>query len=253
MAIVLGLMTKKGGAGKSTLTKLLASAVVFSNRKVLVIDLDPAEDILSWWTDVQEQGNHDDRLIVRSTIDPDEMFELVEKHENDVDFILIDTKGEGADWADDLAGVSDRIIVPCMLSQSDRRRTRETLSWYEDLKKRVADPSKVPLLHVVMTRLPPSMVTYDGTGAAKGMNTHDLARYHEMVREFSPLKSIMPERTQYRDMDQLGLLGTLLHKARNGEWNEKGQAIHYESALAHATDLMNCILKGEKMEYADGS
>ena len=81
MAIVLGMMTKKGGAGKSTLTKLLASAVVFSGHKCLVIDLDPNEDILTWWTSATEQGNHDDRLTVRATLNSEDLFELVDEHD----------------------------------------------------------------------------------------------------------------------------------------------------------------------------
>lgn len=49
MAIVLGLMSKKGGAGKSTIVKLLSSAVTHAGHKCLVIDLDPNKDILTWW------------------------------------------------------------------------------------------------------------------------------------------------------------------------------------------------------------
>ena len=253
MAIILGMMTKKGGAGKSTLTKLLASAVVFSGHKCLVIDLDPNEDILTWWTSATEQGNHDDRLTVRATLNSEDLFELVDEHDEKVEFILIDTKGEGADWADHLASVSDRLIVPCLNSRSDAERTRETLQWYSDLKTRVDDPASVPPLHVVLTRMPTSLLSYDGRGTPKGMTGNDMARYKAMVQEFRPLKSIVPERSQYRDMDERGLLGTLLDQARNGEWKDKGQALHYESALAHATDLMNCILTGETMETVDGA
>lgn len=253
MAIVLGLMSKKGGAGKSTLTKLLASAVVFSNRRCLVIDLDPNEDILGWWTRTNEQGNRDDRLAVRATVDADDLFELVEQHDDKVDFILVDTKGEGADWADNLASVADVLLVPCLNSKSDALRTRETLQWYADLKDRVEDQASVPPLHVVMTRMPTSLLSYDGNTTPKGMTANDLARFKELVKEFRPLRSIVPERSQYRDMDERGLLGTLLDQARNGGWQEKGQALHYESALAHATDLMNSILRGDKMETFNGS
>ena len=68
MAIVIGLMNRKGGAGKSTLTKLLASAVAHSKKKCLVIDLDPAEDILKWWTRAESKGHYDEKIMVRSTV-----------------------------------------------------------------------------------------------------------------------------------------------------------------------------------------
>lgn len=49
MAIVLGIMSSKGGAGKSTITKLLASAFAFTKNRCLIIDLDPNKDIVNWW------------------------------------------------------------------------------------------------------------------------------------------------------------------------------------------------------------
>lgn len=254
MAIVIGMMNKKGGAGKSTITKLLASAIVHSGHSCLIIDLDPNRDILRWWETATEQGNHDPRLTVRATLAADDLFDIVGQHDDRVRFILIDTKGEGESWAEDLASVVDRLVVPCMNAKSDRDRTRETLAWHRDLLERAEDPAQVPPLHVVLTRVPRGLVRYrPGAPKPEGMTARDLARHNEIVREFRPLATMVPERSQYGEMDEQGLLGNLMEKARAGDWKDKGQALHYESALAHAIDLMNNILDGRRMEDRDAA
>ncbi|RJL05477.1 ParA family protein [Paracoccus aestuarii] len=246
-AIVLGMMTKKGGAGKSMLTKLLASAAVYSGKKVMVIDLDPEEDIASWWRAVTEKGNAHPDLAIRATREVTDLYDIIEANEEKYDFILIDTKGEGSEAADHLASVSDRILVPCLCADSDVRRTRETVQWYEGLKSRVDDPAQIPPLFVVLSRMPPQMLKYDGTGKPAGVVVHDFERFEAMLNEFNPLKAMVPDRTQYRDMDSRGLLGTLLDQAREGDALMRGQIPHYENALAHALNLMNSILKGQRM------
>ena len=254
MAIVIGLMNRKGGAGKSTLTKLLASAVAHSKKKCLVIDLDPAEDILKWWTRAESKGHYDEKIMVRSTVVAEDLYDIVAKHDDAVDFIIIDTKGEGAEWADDLAGVVDRIVVPCTNANPDRDRTRETIAWYDDLKKRVASPDQLPPLQVVLTRVPPVMVRHKrDMPKPKEITGRDFERHYEIVSEFNPLVTMVPERPQYREMDEQGLLGGIMERCRNGQWSDKGQALHYESALAHAIDLMNNIIEGSKMEQTHGA
>ncbi len=255
MAIVIGMMSRKGGAGKSTMTKLLASALVYADRKVLIIDLDPAADIPDWWSRAVAHGNHDPRVSVRATTDSEELYRLVNTFDDKVDFIIIDTKGEGHDWADDLASVADRLIVPCMLSASDYKRTRETLAWHADLISRAENGADdVPPINVVLTRMPPSLLNWtDEKDTSKGVSSISLQHFQEVVKEFKPLKILVPDRQQYLDMDQMGLLGTILNKARAGDTSERGRVPAYASALAHASELLNTILRGETMEVYNGA
>lgn len=101
MAIVLGMMSSKGGVGKSTITKLLASAFAFTANRCLIIDLDPNRDIVKWWSTANEIGNADANIIVRAATESQELFDLVDQYEDAVNFILIDTKGEASSWAVD--------------------------------------------------------------------------------------------------------------------------------------------------------
>ena len=152
MAIVLGIMSSKGGAGKSTITKLLASAFAFTENRCLIIDLDPNKDIVNWWSTATQIGYVDDKIIVRPATNGDDLFDLVGRFESDVDFILIDTKGEASSWAVDLASVSAVLVVPCMNAKGDRERTQETTDWYEDLKSRAENVETIPPLGFAVSR-----------------------------------------------------------------------------------------------------
>lgn len=79
MATVLGMISRKGGAGKSTITKLLASAFAFTDHKCLIIDLDPSKDIVNWWVTANETGYADKNIIVRAPTDADDLFDLVSR------------------------------------------------------------------------------------------------------------------------------------------------------------------------------
>lgn len=255
MAIVLGIMSSKGGAGKSTITKLLASAFAFTENKCLIIDLDPNKDIVNWWSTATQTGYVDDNIVVRPATNGNDLFDLVDRYESDVNFILIDTKGEASSWAVDLASVSDVLIVPCMNAKGDRERTQETIDWYEDLKSRAENPERIPPLHVVLSRVKPNLLTHvRGTSKPKDLANREFERHYEIIDQFNPLATMVAEKSQYREMDELGPLGVILERYReSGDPNEKLKAHHFEVALAHAITLVNNIFDQRKMEASDAA
>ena len=250
MAIVLGIMSSKGGAGKSTITKLLASAFAFTENTCLIIDLDPNKDIVNWWSTATQTGYVDDKIIVRPATNGDDLFDLVGRYENKVNFILIDTKGEASSWAVDLASVSDVLVVPCMNAKGDRERTQETIDWYEDLKSRAENVETIPPLHVVLSRVKPNLLSHvRGTPKPKDLAVREFERHYEIIDQFNPLVTMVPEKSQYREMDELGPLGAILKRYRESDDNnEKLKAYHFEVALAHAITLVNNIFDNRKME-----
>ena len=255
MATVLGMISRKGGAGKSTITKLLASAFAFTDHKCLIIDLDPSKDIVNWWVTANETGYADKNISVRAPTDADDLFDLVSRYEDEVEFIIIDTKGEGSSWAVDLASVSDVLIVPCMNAKGDRERTKETLEWHQDLKRRAENPDSIPPLRIVLSRVKPNLLTHvRGNPKPKDLAAREFERHYEIIDQFNPLATMVPEKTQYREMDELGPLGAVLTKCRDSEdKNEKLKAFHFEAALAHAITLVNNIFDDRRMGDIHGA
>lgn len=255
MAIVIGLMSKKGGAGKSTIVKLLSSAVTYANHKCLVIDLDPNQDISTWW-DVSKKNNlADDNLIVRTVSKDRDLFDLVEEFDNKVRFIIIDTKGEGVDFGVDLASVADALIIPCLNAKADGDRTQETVEWYTDLKARAEDPDDIPPLHVVMSRVNPKLLTHvKGTPKPDGVGVRELERHYEIIEKFDPLDVMVPEKQIYQEIEERGTLGKIIEDLRGkSDASSKMKLRHFEAAMALAILLGNCIVEERKMSAANGA
>lgn len=255
MAIVLGLMSKKGGAGKSTIVKLLSSAVTHAGHKCLVIDLDPNKDILTWWALSKTNDLAEDNLIVR-TVSPDrDLFDLIDEYDDKVKFIIIDTKGEGVDFGVDLASVADALIIPCLNAKADRDRTLETINWHKDLKARAEDTSRIPPLHVVMSRVNPKLLTHvKGTPKPDGVGVRELDRHYEIIEQLRPLDIMVPEKPIYQEIEERGALGMIIkeHKDKT-DASSKMKLRHFEAAMALAILLGNCIFEERKMSVTNGS
>lgn len=255
MANVIGLMSKKGGAGKSTIVKLLSSAMAHAGHKCLVIDLDPNKDILTWWAVSKTNNLAEDNLIVR-TVSPDrDLFDLIDEFDDKVKFIIIDTKGEGVDFGVDLASVADVLIIPCLNAKADIDRTKETISWHKDLKARAEDPSKIPPLHVVMSRVNPQLLTHvKGTPKPVGIGVRELERHYEIIDQLKPLDIMVPEKRIYQEIEERGTLGMIIKE--HGEKTDgpsKSKLRQFEAAMALAILLGNCIFEERKMSVTNGS
>ncbi len=255
MAIVISMMSKKGGAGKSTMTKLMASAFLFTGKKCLLIDMDESDDSVEWWQTGVQNDLTDEKLIARRVETGEELFEIINKHEPEVDFIIIDTKGEGVDYAVELASVSDVLLVPCMNAKGDRKRALETLSWYNDLKERSENPSALPALHIVLARVQPGLFTHvRGNPKPDKIGEREFERHYEIIDEFNPLYTMVPEKAQYREMDERGVLGAIIEKMRaSPDPKDRVRVTHWEVAMAHAITLINNVFSGRKMRQEDGA
>lgn len=105
-------------------------------------------DYLGWWQRAEENGLSSNKLSVRFAEDSKTLFEIIKSDEDDFDIVIVDTKGEAIGYADDLAGVSDALIMPYMNSKGDRERASGTLKWHDDLKACASDLSdRMSLLH----------------------------------------------------------------------------------------------------------
>jgi len=230
---VIGAMTQKGGAGKSTLIKALASAAIAGGHSAVLIDADPQQTLLHWCRDIASDALKSGKLIVRAVSSAEEAGELIESYyeAGKTDFIFVDTKGEGAEWSDRLAPILDVIVMPIMLSKTDLHIAAQTFGWYNGLKSRVDDPSLLPPFVAVLNRVK--------VKSSKG----DDELLAMVVREFPVVETIVLERNAYTEMDRFGLLGEIA-TAKAGDANPliRTHAKHFLEALQESTDLLNNIL-----------
>lgn len=136
--VVIAAMARKGGSGKTTLSRALISAAVAAGRRVLLIDTD-STGVLGTWHKRAEAAGLGSPLLRSATVESvggvDRRIEQVYAADS-ADFIFIDTAGVGAEWSDGIAVLADHIVTPVMLSTPDLDVGAQTADWFERLRAR---------------------------------------------------------------------------------------------------------------------
>ena len=237
---VIAIMTRKGGAGKTALARALMSAIIADGKRCIAIDADPQQALFRWWESVTTENpdvaSTAPGLRVTGIESPSDLEAIIDDaYENDTaDFVIIDTMGAGGQWADELAVHSDHIVLPMMLSDTDMRIATDTYNWYQGLFERAEDPSVLPKLTVVLSR-----VDKNPSNAMRAM-----AR--EANAKFPVIEELFMDRKQHADVDREGLFHQI-SKWRTEDPNPlmRTHARLYDEALDEAREILSLVLEAE--------
>ena len=108
----------KGGAGKTTLTFVLACELARSGASVAVIDADPNAIIAGWGSKRAEQGKALPFEIIASPKESD-LVKLVDQLTTSHDFVLIDLEGTASRMTSRALARSHLVLIPFNLSPID--------------------------------------------------------------------------------------------------------------------------------------
>lgn len=223
---VVAVMNRKGGCGKSTLVKGLASAAADRGELVTVFDTDQSRNIAEWMKRGRATGNWSDDVEVIHTLEVGKVLDTIDEIYEQPDqehLILIDTFGGGSEAQDLLAGAAHLIISPCMLSEGDIRETTQTGLWYVRLKERADQPDTIPPYKVVVSRVP------------NRLSEPDKANLKTLFTTLPVMDEFVSNRSAYIRMDQ-GLLGRVRDNLVN-----RGVAAHVQDALSEMSVILDSI------------
>ena len=128
--LTIGLISQKGGVGKTTLAIHLATAFEALGKQTLLIDLDPQTSAAEW-----KDSRKADRPYVMA-VPPSRLGKSIETaKENGAEVIILDTAPHSEGTALDAARAADLILVPCQPSLMDLRAMRKTADILNYLKK----------------------------------------------------------------------------------------------------------------------
>ena len=223
---VITIMTRKGGAGKTTLATALISAALSQGKTCLALDADPQQSLHRW----AHRLNISDPLFTIEQLSSASDLETRTDQaweEGKTDFIFVDTLGAAGAWADDLAAFSDALIVPMMLGDRDLEITTDTFNWYCGLRERTDDPENLPTFQVLLSRIKNKL-----TVANKTVEQEALARFPVMDDYFM-------ERNQHADADQKGFLHMIAQEKRSSDSGLiRTHAKYFDEALEEASSIL---------------
>ena len=128
--LTIGLISQKGGVGKTTIAIHLATAFQSSGRETLVVDLDPQASAAEW-----KDARESERPYVIAVPSSRLKKTLDTARENEADVVVLDTAPHSEGTALEAARASDLILVPCQPSIMDLRAMRKTADLLMHLKK----------------------------------------------------------------------------------------------------------------------
>ena len=119
MAIIISLISQKGGVGKSTLARSIATVAATDGAKVFLVDTDYNQQTSVKWNKRRNEHNWKPAINAEAFRDYNDALEFID----DYDIIIIDTKGYTDTETVALAKISDLIIHPSGLSLDDKEPT----------------------------------------------------------------------------------------------------------------------------------
>ncbi|MCR2745051.1 ParA family protein [Limnobacter parvus] len=125
--------SRKGGAGKTTLSLNLAThASQQGRKKVALLDLDP-QGSSQFWDSLREADYPDVRKVGFNDI----VIELSELDEAGYDYVFIDMPPTDKKWVKDALQHADLVLIPTKASPLDIHSASSTLEWASDAGSKV--------------------------------------------------------------------------------------------------------------------
>jgi chromosome partitioning protein len=119
---VIGLLSRKGGVGKTTIALHLALLAQEAGRRTLLVDVDPQRSAIGWW-----RAREAETPLLLET-DPASLSAMLEAaREGNIDLVVIDTMPSVEADAVQVAALADLIVVPTRPAILDLRAILGTL------------------------------------------------------------------------------------------------------------------------------
>jgi chromosome partitioning protein len=182
MAALVGLVSQKGGVGKSTLARLVAREYAAAGWQVKIADLDISQGTSTDWKQRRERSRARPDIAVEPFGTVAQALKVTQLY----DLVVFDGPPHSMAGTLEIANVSDAIILPTGLS-------------LDDLK-----PSVLLAHELIQNRIPPDRIVFALCRVGDRENEIAEARAYIARAGYTALEGELPERTGYRRASDQG-------------------------------------------------
>jgi chromosome partitioning protein len=185
MAVVVGLVSQKGGVGKSTLARALGAVVAHGGRKVRIADLDPQQHTVVEW----ERMRGENRLVPALDVRGYSTVAQALAGMDDDELLILDAPARAGRKTMDIAKAADLIMQPTSGSLDDLR------------------PAIILFHELVEAGIPRDRLVL---ALSRILNTNEAnaARAYIAKTDYEVLAGAIPERAAFREAHNRGQAAT---------------------------------------------
>jgi chromosome partitioning protein len=184
----------KGGAGKSTVTLVLAQTLAQLGATVTVIDADPNRPIVDWRT-----GNSTLPINVIGDATESTIIRLIRDERARQQFVFVDLEGTASRLVSRAITQADLVLIPLQASGVDARQASRAVALIHEEEEALGD-RRIPF-RVLLTRTSPIIATKIEKEIVGALTSAELPLMKARLHERQAFKAIFVRRLALHELD----------------------------------------------------
>lgn len=204
--------SSKGGAGKSTLTLVLAQALDAMGATVSVVDADPNRPLLRW-----RGGKSKSSIQVIGDVTESNIIKVIREQSAERQFVLVDLEGTANRLVSRAITQADLVLIPLQASALDSNEASRAVGLIQEEEETLE--GRVIPYRIIMTRTNPLITTKIEAGIYQALADAKIALMKTRLHERQAYKAIFVRRVTLSELDDSvnGLGGAVENAERLAE------------------------------------
>ncbi len=187
--------SSKGGAGKSTMTLVLAQALDAMGASVTIIDADPNRPILRW-----RSGESASTVEVVGDVTESSIIRVIREYSAVRQFVLVDLEGTANRLVSRAITQADLVLIPLQASALDSNEAGRAVNLIKE-EEEALDGRVIPF-RIIMTRTNPLITTKIEGGIIHALRAAEIPLMQVRLQERQAYKAIFVQRLSLRELDE---------------------------------------------------
>lgn len=187
--------SSKGGAGKSTLTLVLAQALDLIGASVTIIDADPNRPIVRW-----RDGKSRSNIQVVGDVTESSIIKVIREQSAVRQFVLVDLEGTANRLVSRAITQANLVLIPLQASALDSNEASRAVSLIQEEEEALGGRT-IPF-RIIMTRTNPQITTKIESGIYKALAQAGIPLMNTRLHERQAYKAIFVQRRTLAELTE---------------------------------------------------
>jgi chromosome partitioning protein len=186
--------SSKGGAGKSTLTLVLAQALSAMGASVTIVDADPNRPIVRW-----RSGKSTSTIEVVGDVTESNIIRVIREQSTQRQFVLVDLEGTANRLVSRAITQADLVLIPLQASALDSNEASRAVGLIREEEETLE--GRVIPFRIVMTRTNPLITTKIEAGIYRALEDAGIPMMKSRLHERQAYKAIFVRKLAVDELD----------------------------------------------------